>query len=159
MPKSGPILAPLDGSQLSERSLPYAASFARARDRAVVLMIGAYASDIAEHGPWSDEMVSHPRQTCISYLEAARGRLAAAASVDLEKLRSAIPAPVEMKMLQGPHADALLIFAVSHAAGLVVMTPRARAGLQRAAPGSTADRVTHGQAPVLLIRPAGPTER
>ena len=64
----GPILVPLDGSQLSERSLPYATALGQALQRPLVLMIAAYVPDIPEHGPWSDEMVSHPRETCMSYL-------------------------------------------------------------------------------------------
>jgi nucleotide-binding universal stress UspA family protein len=60
---------------------------------------------------------------------------------------------VELHVLQGPRADALLTFAQENAVGLVVMATHGRAGVQRAILGSTADRMLEGQAPVLLVRP------
>jgi nucleotide-binding universal stress UspA family protein len=287
---TGPILVPLDGSLLSERSLPYATAFARALQAKIVLMIAAYISDIPEHGPWSDEMVAHPRETCMAYLTSVGNRigvpqddlivkigyphetilqtarevdasvivasthgqsgmsrwmygstaghllhsshvpflaigkevpdaaaggfspkhllvpldgsalgeaalppalelakafdakitlirvapfsveafpmmvppmywptldddLVASATAYLEKARSSIEPPAEIKVLQGPRADALLSFVETNAVDLVVMTTHGRAGIQRALLGSTADRMLGGRAPVLLIRP------
>jgi nucleotide-binding universal stress UspA family protein len=287
---SGPILVPLDGSAISERSLPYATAIARALERRLVLMIAAYISDIPEHGPWSDDMVSRPREICTAYLEGVLGRigrpdaqlvvkvgyphemisetvaeqdsslivlsshgrsglsrwmygstaghvihssprpvlvigkgvrdiapggfapkhvlvpldgsslgeaalapagdlaaafgakttlirvapfsaeafpmsepmmywpklddeLVASATAYLEKTRSSVKQPVEIKVLQGARADVLLGFVETEAIDLVVMTTHGRAGLQRALLGSTADRMLGGRAPVLLIRP------
>jgi nucleotide-binding universal stress UspA family protein len=286
----GPILVPLDGSLTSERSLPYALALGRAMQRKLVLMIAAYVSDIPEHGPWSDEMVAHPRETSMAYLTGVQGRIATPATelvakvgyphetiletareVDaslivlsthgqsgisrwvygstaghllhashlplfvvgkgvpepatggfapkhvlvpldgsalgeaalphaletanafrakvtlirvapfsveafpmmvppmywptlddelvagstayLEKVRSTVGTPVEITVLQGARADALLTFVEENAVDLVVMTTHGRAGVQRAVLGSTADRMLQGRAPVLLIRP------
>jgi nucleotide-binding universal stress UspA family protein len=73
--KDGTILVPLDGSEMSERSLPYAIAIARALERPLALMIAAYTSEIPDRGPWSAEMVAHPRQTCGAYLEEVRRRI------------------------------------------------------------------------------------
>lgn len=288
---TGPILVPLDGSPLSERSLPYATALGRALKTKLVLMIAAYISDIPEHGPWREEMMTHPRETCMAYLVSVQERIAypntdvvvksgyphegileAASEVDtslivasthgrsgisrwmygstagnllhashvplfvvgkrvpdagaatfspkhvlvpldgsalaeaalphalelaeafgakitlirvapfsveafpmmvpamywpaldddlvasatayLEKVRSSIEQPLEIKVLQGARADVLLSFVEANAVDLVVMTTHGRAGVQRALLGSTADRMLEGRAPVLLIRPA-----
>lgn len=292
---TGPILVPLDGSQLSERSLPYATAIASALQTNVVLMIAAYTSDIPEHGPWSDEMVAHPRETCMAYLAGVGSRigvpedklvvkigypheailqtahdvgaamvvisthgrsgisrwmygstagnllhasnvpvfvvgkevpdgaasfspkhvlvpldgstlgeaalphareisnafganitlvrvapfsaeaypmmvpsmywptldedLIAGATAYMEKMRSSIDQPVEINVLQGARAGALLDFVEAKAVDLVVMATHARAGVQRAILGSTADRMLGGRAPVLLIRPEEPATR
>ncbi len=287
------VLVPLDGSPFSERSLPYAKALARALQAKLVLMIAAYISDIPEHGPWSEEMVAHPRETCIAYLTSVRDRigvpdtelvvkvgyphemileaarevdaslivasthgrsglsrwiygstashllhashvplfavgkevpdaeaagsspkhllvpldgsalgeaalphalelagafgakvtlvrvapfsieafpmtvpqmywptrddgLVASATAYLAKVRSPIKQPVDVKVLQGARADALLGFAATSGVDLVVMTTHGRAGFQRAILGSTADRMLDGRAPVLLVRPEEP---
>ncbi len=289
----GSILIPLDGSQLSERSLPYATALARALQSKIVLMIAAYISEIPEHGPWSDEMVAHPQETCMAYLTGVRDRLGvpgtelavkvgyphemiletapevnaslivasthgrsgfsrwmygttaghlahtahvpllaigknvpenaaaefspkhllvpldgsalseaalpyalelakafaakitlirvapfsveafplmvpsmywptlddelvSSATAYLENVRSTIKQTVDIKVLQGPRADALLNFAETSGIDLIVMTTHGRAGVQRAVLGSTADRMLQGPAPVLLIRPEEP---
>jgi len=287
----GSILVPLDGSQLSERSLPYATALGRALQRKLVLMTAAYISDIPGHGPWSDEMVDRPHETCMTYLTGVRERigvpdtelvvkvgyphetiletareldaslivasthgrsglsrwmygstaghllhashfplfavgkgvadaetfapkhllvplegstlseaalphalelagafgakvtlvrvapfsveafpmtvpqtywptlddeLVASATAYLERVRSTIKEPVDVKVLQGARADALLGFAETSGVDLVVMTTHGRAGVQRAVLGSTADRMLDGRAPVLLVRPEEP---
>jgi nucleotide-binding universal stress UspA family protein len=287
----GSILVPLDGSPLSERSLAHAQVLARTLDARLILMIAAYVSDIPDRGPWSAEMVSHPRETCTSYLRGAKERLGiadaelvvkvgypheeilnaaretsaslivmsthgrsgfnrwmygstaghllhsshtpllvigknvpdgggasasvkhvlvpldgsrlaeralpyateiagafdarlslvrvapfsveaypmmvpqiywpeldkelvAGASAYLEQLRSKLDRPADAHVLQGLRAEALLTFAGGHAVDLIVMSTHARAGVQRAVLGSTADRMLEGKAPVLFARPA-----
>jgi len=71
----------------------------------------------------------------------------------LEKTQSAIAHPVEIMVFQGGSANVLLDFVVRNAVDLVVMSTHARAGIARTVLGSTADRMLHGRAPVLLIRP------
>ena len=288
MLKDGTVLVPLDGSELSERSIPYASALASALNTKLVLMIAAYISEIPAHGRWSDEMLSRPEDICTEYLETVRKRfgiaadlvakigyphemiteaaqetsascivasthgrsgfsrwmygstvrsllhtsrvpvlaigknvpalagafqprhvmvpldgselaeaalpyatelagafsakstlirvapfsveaypmmvpqmywpdldkeLVASAQAYLAKVASAAGKPVELHVLQGPRADALLTFAQENAVGLVVMATHGRAGVQRAILGSTADRMLEGQAPVLLVRP------
>jgi nucleotide-binding universal stress UspA family protein len=288
MLSQGTILAPLDGSPLSERSLPYAAALAAALKARLALMIAAYISDIPAHGPWSDEMVDHPRETSMAYLDGVASRLGIAnvekiakvgyphemiletaratnasmivisthgrsgvgrwlygstaghlihashlplfvigkgvpdadayapssvvvpldgsstgeaaiapaqelcrafkakltlvrvapfsaesfamsvpqaywpqldeellssATAYLEKVQASLDPKPDVKVGQGPRADALLDVSESVRADLVVMTTHGRAGIQRALLGSTADRMLQGAAPVLLIRP------
>jgi nucleotide-binding universal stress UspA family protein len=291
MLSDGTVLVPLDGSNVAERALPYAASVAARLRRPLVLMMAAYLSDIPEHGPWSSDMVSHPRETGMAYLTAVReqhkladaklvvkvgypheaileaakeegasllaisthGRsgfsrwvygstagnllhsshfpvlvvgknvrdaetassfaprrllvpldgsaaseealsyaseiadafdagmtlmkvapfsteaftmtvpqmywpeldeeLVRAASTYLEKVRSSMTRPVELKTAQGPRAESLMDAIESAGVDLVVMSTHGRAGLVRSVLGSTADRLLQGPAPVLLIRP------
>ncbi len=291
-----PILVPLDGSPASERSLPYATALARCLQAKIVLMIAAYISEIPEHGPWSDEMVAHPRETCTAYLTGVRDRmgfpgtelavkvgyphemilevarevdaslialsthgrsgfsrwmygttaghllhashvpllaigkhvperdgagfapkhllvpldgsvpgeaalphalelaqafgakvtlsrvapfsveafpmmvpqmywptlddeLVASATAYLENVRSTIKDTVDIRVPQGPSADALLNFVETSGVDLVVMATHGRAGVQRAVLGSTADRMLQGPAPVFLMRPQEPAAR
>jgi hypothetical protein len=77
----GTVLVPLDCSQLSERSLPYATVLAQALDARLVLMTAAYTADIPEHGWWSAEMSTRPREICTAYLNDVRSRVAPAAQL------------------------------------------------------------------------------
>jgi nucleotide-binding universal stress UspA family protein len=138
MLSSGPILVPLDGSPLSERSLPYATALARALDRKLVLMMAAYLSDIPEHGSWSEAMVEHPRETCLAYLNDVRGRLASPDAAVLVKVGY-------------PHT--MIPEAITETgAALVVLSTHGRSGFTRFQYGSTAGNLLHEcDTPLLAI--------
>ena len=53
----------------------------------------------------------------------------------------------------GPPDDQLLEYAKSAPLSLVVLASHGRAGVARATLGSVADRMLHGPAPVLILRP------
>lgn len=138
MPTTGPILVPLDGSPLSERSLPYATALARTLQRKLVLMIAAYISDIPEHGPWSEVMVAHPRDTCVAYLTGVSSRIGSPEA----KLVVKIGYPHEAILETAREIDASLIVASTHG----------RSGISRWMYGSVAGNLLHeSHIPLLLI--------
>jgi nucleotide-binding universal stress UspA family protein len=135
--KDGRVMAPLDGSERSERALPYAAAFARALDAPLVLMMAAYVSDIPEHGPWTREMVAHPEQTCADYLRAVEQRLR-------------LPASERVVKLGYPH-EAILDAARECGASLIALSTHGRSGLNRWVYGSTAGHLLHASHVPLLV--------
>lgn len=138
MLEAGRILVPLDGSPLSERSLPYAISLARALHGRLVLMIAAYLSEIPEHGPWSGEMVAHPHETCRAYLESVKQRVA--------------HPDTELLVKVGYPHEAILEAAREVDASLIVASTHGRSGLSRWVYGSTARDLLHDvHIPLLAI--------
>ncbi len=139
----GSILVTLDGSQLSERSLPYATALARALHGKLVLMIAAYISDIPGHGPWSDEMVAHPLETCMAYLTGVRERI----GVPDAELVVKVGYPHETILDTARELDASLIIASTHG----------RSGLSRWMYGSTAGHLVHAShVPLFAVGKGAP---
>jgi nucleotide-binding universal stress UspA family protein len=138
------IMAPLDGSRLAEQALPAAALLAAALEARV---------SIVRAVPWAIE--SYPYTTPQSYVPQLDEELEKGATTYVTRMAGGLQAPggVEAHVVRGHAAQALLDFATGHGVDLVVMTTHARAGLARAALGSTADRMLQGAAPVLLIPP------
>jgi nucleotide-binding universal stress UspA family protein len=140
------IMVPLDGSPQAEGALPVATRLAeRAGARVDLVRVCAWA---VQAYPFALEGVSLP---------ALDRELEDAAKAYIERSAAATSANVaaEGHVLRGATADALLSFEQEHKIDLAVMTTRARGGLARAALGSTADRLVHGVAPVLLVRTTG----
>jgi len=142
----GQIMIPLDGSERAEQALPYAEYVASASGATLHLVcVVERPSAVRAQGVGAPVNVYEPviaaqREEATAYLERVRARLEGDG-------RS-----VQVELLDGDEASALLDYA--HAAGidLVVMTSHGRAGLTRWALGSVADRVAHGSAvPVLLV--------
>ena len=138
------VMVPLDGSRLSEAALPPALEMARATKARLTLVRAV---------PWAAQ--AYPFFTPGMYVPQLDAQLKAGATDYLAQRRSEIPSGVkaDAELLRGPVAECLLAFEEGHAVDLVVMTTHARAGLGRAFLGSTADRMLHGRAPVLFIRP------
>ena len=139
------ILVPLDGSALSEGALPLAQQLAEAFGADIVLAevlrwaSQAYMFGVPEtHVVQIDEELSKAAQT---YLEQKRDALQTTRSV-------------EAKVLHGFAADAMVELERHDGIDLVVMASHGRGGIVRAALGSVADRMLHGPAPVLIVRPA-----
>jgi nucleotide-binding universal stress UspA family protein len=137
------ILVPLDGSPFAETALGPALDLARRLDADVTLA----------RAVWAGAYV-FPAVSGVEAMEVARA-LAEEAHVYLERVRQELGAGalVDIQVLQGVPAQALLDLVERGSYDLVVMASHARAGLARALLGSVADRMLHGAAPVLLIRP------
>lgn len=131
------ILAPLDGSPLSERSLPYAIELARVLRAKLALMIAAYISDIPEHGPWSDEMVNNPRETSMSYLTDVRARSGAG--------------DAELIVKVGYPHEMILEVARETSASMIVLSTHGRSGMGRWLYGSTAGHLLHEASVPLFV--------
>ncbi len=138
------IMVPLDGSTLAEAAIGPALELAAAFEARVTLVRVV---------PWAVQ--AYPYVTPSMYPPDLDSELESIASAYLTRVRSKLESSVKIDatLLQGPAAGSLTQFVEDQAIDLVVMTTHARAGLQRAVLGSTADRMLQGHAPVLLIRP------
>ena len=143
------ILFPTDGSPLSERAVPFAATLAVAQGAEVIAV--RVVEPIAWIGYEPTGYVSaEVYQDMIDGVE-SEARYALAATT--ERLRAS-GATVRSELLRGTAAFGLLDYEASAKPDLVIMTTHGRTGLARFALGSIADRlVCEGTAPVLLIRP------
>jgi nucleotide-binding universal stress UspA family protein len=142
------LLVPLDGSILSEEALPVAASLAAALGARVSLVRGVR---------WAVQ--AYPYTLPDAYLPQVDQELEAGAKAYLVKqeaefkTRTGGKTDVDAFVVRGAVADGLLDFVEKQSVDLVVMTTHARTGIARAALGSTADRMLHAKAAVMLVRP------
>lgn len=141
----GPILVPLDGSDLAERAVSVAAALAR-RAAAELLLVHVHmpisANPIHVEGlPVIDEqMRSLRRDHEQAYLAGASQRLSGVGA--------------STALLDGPVAVALSEHAERSGARLIVMTTHGRGGFDRAWLGSVADELARiSPVPLLLVRP------
>ena len=140
------VIVPLDGSELSEQSLPYAELIARslgvpielvqAYDTLPTTLLGGRGnrevSTILEEGARARAMVS---------MEAQRRRLDAAGH------------NVNLVAQRGPAADVIVAVAGVDPTALVVMSTHGRGGLSRWVMGSVTDKVLHTiPNPMLIVR-------
>lgn len=147
------ILVPLDGSELAERVLPTAISFAHITGSSVVLLHAMSTLSVAETiggifpatpsvwENWDDEA-----RSAQTYLEGIANKLIA------------LKLTVQTVVVEGQAATAIVKYAKDHpSVRLIAMATHGRSGLGRLVLGSVADRVLHlSPVPTLLVRIAGP---
>ena len=150
-PTAEPILIPLDGSDMSEFAIPYAATVAAALDAP------ALVTRIVERMRWTS--------TGAGYL-IAPGEYAELMELATQDARTQTQRVAEGLRARGVAARPLVEEALSPAAlieiqrrervALVVMATHARTGFARTALGSVADQlVREGSCPTLLLRARG----
>ena len=143
------LLVPLDGSEISEASLPWAVKLAH--DRGVSLTLAQIVPFPYIAGePWTggyttadlyQQMLDAERDAATTYLNAVRERLAG------ERLH------IETAVRPGNPAVEMLDLADDLGASAIVMATHGRGGLKRMALGSVAMQiVSHTDVPVFLIR-------
>ncbi len=168
------ILAPLDGSKLSQSVIPYSVQIAKALHVPIVLLHvieslpvyaqeGEQALDTAperygqEYRQAIDSTLTSGRAEHIRYLDLIIGREKAIAQRYLSLFANPIEAQnvkVESVVEIGKPAQEILRFAGQRRNGLIALSTHGRSGLVRLAMGSVADRLAHASSvPVLLIRP------
>ncbi len=137
------IMAPIDGSPLSERALPVSTELAT--------KVGAKLS-LVRALRWAVQ--AYPYTLPDAYVPQIDDELEKGAKEYLQQRKAALPDGVQADafVVRGAIADGLIDFAEQQHVDLIVMTTHARKGLARAALGSVADRVLQGPAPVLLLR-------
>jgi nucleotide-binding universal stress UspA family protein len=142
------VVVPLDGSELSERALPYATSIATACGVSALLLRVVTQPSAVEffHHPDALEFVNQSRdrdqEEASEYLDARVGELHRA-GIEAQAVVAADSAPAQAIM---DRADG----------DLVVMCTHGRGVLGRSVFGSVADKVVRGGAqPVLLIPATG----
>ncbi|MEA3375651.1 MAG: universal stress protein [Chloroflexota bacterium] len=134
------ILLATDGSSDAGRALEYARDLAL-RDDAQVVVVHAFTP-----APGHDELTAR---------HAAVGR--EIANQAARKLNEA-GVDVDIEVLQGPPADAILRVAEGHQADLIVMGTRGHGDLTSLLLGSVSHRVlAHSHVPVMVVRAEGET--
>jgi nucleotide-binding universal stress UspA family protein len=142
---AGPILVPLDESELSEGVLEPAAALARiGSGRMVLLHVVPPSLEVAGHVFRVDEArLEEASARAESYLEGVAGRLR----------REGLEVAVRVVAHEAP-AAAILEAAAAEGAGVVAMSTHGRSGLGRLVLGSVADKVIRSaRLPVLVMRP------
>ncbi len=138
------ICVPLDGSDMAEESLPVAAYIAG--------KVGADIDLIRVVQP--PAMAADPMMGAypVNLIET----LTDAAEAYLQRVATELKAPGTKRtaVLAGPSAEEILRYLDAEPAQLVVVTSHGRHGIARWALGSVADRLLHGPAPVLVLRPS-----
>jgi len=144
MRQSGPMLVPLDGSELAEGALPYAVALADALHERIVLLSAweGPGDELAGHFP---ELESELRQKAgeyfSEYLAGVRARLGGGDRVAVE-------------IVQGPAAPAILDAVAKLEARMLVIATHGRSGFGRWLYGSTAGRVLRDSPiPVVGVGP------
>ena len=138
------VMVPLDGAPSSEAALPLAQTVAAA--------LGAKVS-LVRAVRWAAQ--NYPYSLPDAYVPQIDDELEGGAKAYLRRMEDGFKdkGDVDAFVVRGAVADGLLEVVDEQSVDLVVMTTHARAGLARAALGSTADRMLQGKAPVLLVRP------
>lgn len=146
MRDSGPILVPLDGSELAEGVLPYAGALARAFDAPLLLVaVHEHAErDLAETFPYvSGDLEEKAAEHARTFLERGRAALGPGLTVEVD-VRAGEPGNE--------------IIEAAHAAGAraIAIATHGRSGIGRWLYGSTASHVLRNAGvPVLAVGPHG----
>ncbi len=148
------VLVPLDGSQLSELSLPHAAAIATGLGAQVTLMRATGTTDFyrryLERAPAqgglisAEELVRADSEDALASLADASRRLAREFGFGGE---------VTVAHVQGQNPAEAVVEMAGAETTMVVMTTHGRGGINRLVLGSVTDRVVrHANAPVLVVR-------
>lgn len=138
------LLVPLDGSEASERALPWAVDLATKLQAEIILLrVGREPSLLEGQDLMSlENFTSKQEQDCREYLHQVKTSLKANAYVN-----------VWVEYAFGPASREIVSKAAQLNASMIVMNSHGRDGLARWWMGSVAEKVTrHSPCPVLLVR-------
>ena len=143
MRDSGPVLLPLDGSDLSAGALPYAEALARVT-RAKLIVLTVWEGIDNELGSTFPSMALDVQEKAQAHFE----EYLATAQANISGVE------VETLVRTGRPADEIAKVAEDAGARLIVLATHGRSGLSRWAYGSTAGHVLrNGAVPVLAVGP------
>jgi nucleotide-binding universal stress UspA family protein len=147
------ILVCLDGSQLAEQIMPYAAAEATHFEGRLVLL--QVVQEPVVFGPALPGEAPMPIETSAT-VEQTKRALTGAKDY-LEKLAERLRKKgmqVETVAIPGRADEAILDYAAANRVDLIALATHGRGGLRRAVFGSVADRVLRASGlPILVIRP------
>lgn len=151
------VLAPLDGSELSEQSLPHAAAVATGLGARIMLLQVTGTRDFyrryLDRAPAAGELIP------IAEMVQADADDATASLVDASRRLAqefGFVNEVEARHLPGHNPAEVIVEMAEAESSMVVMTTHGRSGLNRTVMGSVTDRVVrHANAPVLVVRRPG----
>lgn len=137
------ILVPLDGSALGETALPMASWISRLTGAEIDLVRSVSVAPVA----YDDTMGGgvYPIDLLTAMEDASR--------IYLDRMASVVGGKARTSLLIGGAGDQILEYLKESPADLVIMAAHGRAGVKRVVLGSVTDRVLHGPAPVLVLRP------
>jgi nucleotide-binding universal stress UspA family protein len=144
------IVAPLDGSELSECSLEHVVALAQGCQipSVVLLTVVEPANRYASYTGLAQET-----------LEGLRNEFWAQTKEHLDKVADSLKKKgvnASTVIVEGKPAEEILDYAEKEKADLIIMSTHSSSGFSRWAFGSVADRVVrHSPVPVLVIAPAG----
>jgi nucleotide-binding universal stress UspA family protein len=146
------ILAPLDGSDLSECSLPHVSAIAHGCGVSNVTLLRVIepfsAAEIAAFSEAGGDLLTQAEKE-----EETEARLY------LDKLSSKLRAEgiaATTIIINGRAADMIMDYATKHQTDLIIMTTHGRSGMSRWFFGSVADKIVRQSSiPVLIISPPG----
>jgi nucleotide-binding universal stress UspA family protein len=140
------VIVPLDGSELSEQSLPYAELIARSLGASIELV---QAYDVLPAGL----LGARNRQGVVDRLDqGARDRALASMESQRQRLEGD-GHNVSLVAQRGPAADVIVAAAGAEPTALVVMSTHGRSGISRWVMGSVTDKVLHTTPnPMLIVR-------
>lgn len=154
------ILAPLDGSQLSECSLEHVKAIAtgcKVPEVVLLIVVEEPAPSFSYVGSERDaKRIAEQREAEARKIrEEAEDYLAKVAG-ELKKDGIAVQTAIIQPSLGGGVAEAILDYAHNNKVDIIIMSTHGRSGVSRWAFGSVADKVaSHAQVPVLTITAAG----
>lgn len=144
MRQQGPILVPLDGSELAEGALPYASALASALHTHLVLLTvwEGTESELAATFPAMAVEIQQAADAHFSqYLDGVRQRLP-----DADRIRTIVR--------PGEAGDTILAVAEEVGARVIAIATHGRSGISRWLYGSTASSILHrSPVPVLAVGP------
>jgi nucleotide-binding universal stress UspA family protein len=141
------IVVPLDGSSAAEHALPWALSIAERHAGAVVHLVRA-------HIPPAPVMVGSELAADIALDAAIRGIETKYLEEVAQRVQKKTSVTVQYALLDDAIVDAVLDYAKSANAGLVVLTTHGRGAFARFWLGSVADGLMrHATVPTLMLRP------
>ena len=140
------VIVPLDGSELSERILPYVEELAKDLDLEVTLIRvygGLLAAGDGFYNPGQiDAFIARLRDESVAYL-----------ATKTDDIKRKGLNKVSFAAKEGRDADEIIAMAGETSDTLIAMCTHGRSGVQRWALGSTTERVVrHSDNPVLVVR-------
>ena len=148
------VLAPLDGSELSEQSLPHAAAVATGLGARIALIQVTGTADFyrrhLERASTEEGLISAEELVQVDS-DDARTSLAGASRRLAQEF--GFSGQVTVTHLQGQNPAEAIVEMAGSEPTMVVMTTHGRSGINRLVLGSVTDRVVrHANAPVLVVR-------
>lgn len=140
------IAIPLDGSELAEKSLPFAVSLAKALNAKLLLIRGAELPLLLNEKPVEEVRAVQVAKKYISEILS-----------DLRTKKTLLPEQLETLVLAGgDSAKAIVEGAVAHGADLIVIATHGRSGIAKLVMGSVATGILqHNTLPVILLHSFG----
>jgi nucleotide-binding universal stress UspA family protein len=148
MPDQIRVLVPLDGSDLAEQAIPFAATIAGQTGKIVFVSVTPSPEPIRA-------LSGRVSATAEEVQGIDRERAQEALSAAVERWGSVLPTTPELVIETGDAAEEILNVASQQSSTYIVIASHGRGAVQRLAFGSVADRIARTTTrPVLIVRPS-----